>query len=121
MGCPAPLVGHNCVIPFKLLIKVGELRRRQGLVAGYGGLEVWSERTPGEDFEMWLQIVAGFGMESVYIAYLPGWEESVSEDVHKEWGAIRKHTNTVLSLLFNSRREILRTGSILTPQIAQYM
>ena len=64
LGCPAPLVGHNCIIRFDLLIEVAEERKRQGILAGFGGLEFWSERTAGEDFELGLEMLS-LGYNSV--------------------------------------------------------
>ena len=48
MGCPAPLVGHNCIIRLSAMLEVAEERKRQGILAGFGGLMFWSELTPGE-------------------------------------------------------------------------
>jgi len=116
-GCPGPCVGHNIVIRLKDLIEVA---RGRGRDANYGGLEVWSELTSGEDFEMWLQLVAR-NKDSVYVMYAPIFEEHVTSDVHKEIGTLRKHMWSNLSLVFNSCDVRKRTGAVFTPELGKYL
>jgi len=122
-GCPGPCVGHEIVILLKDLIEVA---RGRGRDANYGGLEIWSELTSGEDFEMWLQLVAPkagnkAGKDSVYIMYAPIFEEHVTSDVHKEIGTLRKHMWSNLSLVFNSCDVRKRTGAVFTPELSKYL
>jgi len=107
-GFPAPLVGHNCLLRFDVIIEV------EKSINGYSSREysdwrVWDENRVSEDFVMSLRMM-DLGYYGKYIYFDCGMKEGVTLNIIDEIIKLKKYMYGINEILFYPIKYWLKKG-----------
>lgn len=126
-GNPAPLVGHNCILNWKLITKV--LNKTDNNTKYYnnenesifndGYIEYWNENGVSEDFSLSLDLYIK-GFYGKYVYFDCGFKEGVTLNVDDEIVKFSKYAFGVNEIIFNPINKWSSDG-ILTSRIINFI
>ena len=126
-GNPAPLVGHNCILNWKLITKVLNktdnntkyYNNENELIFNDGYIEYWNENGVSEDFSLSLDLYIK-GFYGKYVYFDCGFKEGVTLNVDDEIVKFSKYAFGVNEIIFNPINKWSSDG-ILTPRIINFI
>lgn len=129
-GNPSPLVGHNCILDWEIIINILKKNKYDDNYSGdkEDYIEYWDENGVSEDFALSLDLyIKGYYGKYIYFDY--GFKEGVTLNVDDEIVKFSKYAFGVNEILFNPLNKIKTYGIfskrskkfILTDKISFYV